>query len=338
VRTKAARVTILAAVLASLAVGAALIVRARRLGASTGSAAYASLEREHQRLHQQLESLLDREPLLTELGAKEGEVVLAVRSSFARSLIQEVARLYLDRVGIDLQQIRVDKEGKLTTDTPIGRRKVGTWSITLDVHRVQGVLRAGAAKVQIKDRNRLGVVLPVRIEKGRGEATLGFNWDPHWLVSLVCRDFETAVPIAGRIVPREYEVQGEFAFAAAGRNLIAHPRFEEREFRLEVDPSVESWDRVRRALDQQNEPSRCGLAMHPDEVVQHLREIVAKGFDVKLPRKLYRPVRFPAGFSESVTVDDRPVDLAIQPRELRMTSELITYAASVRTRVGESTQ
>ena len=329
----------LAGVVLAVAVAAGLVVRhyRRPRSPSPPPAVPIQLNREHEALHQRLDELLKDDKLVTEVLAMKGDVILGVRSSLARSLIQEVAARYLDKVGLDLKDIRVEKEGKLKSSTPIGRKNVGRWAITLTIHRVQGVLRAGVPRVEVRGANRLAVAMPVRIAEGHGNATLAFSWDPHSIVKLVCHDFDVVEPMAGRILPREYPVSGVFVFTASGRRLIATPQSWDRTFRLEVDPSEESWAKVRRALEEQNQLDRCGLAMSPDDVMDQLRELVAKGFDVKLPRRLYRPVSFPAAFRESVTVDDRPVDLAVQPYELRTTPDVIWFAATVRTRVGEST-
>ena len=58
-----------------------------------------------------------------------------------------------------------------------------------------------------------------------------------------------------------------------------------------------------------------------------------KGFDVKLPRSLFRPVDFPAAVREDVLIEDRRVDLAVQTHALRITPVAVWYGADVHTRI-----
>lgn len=299
--------------------------------------ALARLQHEHERLHTQLEERLKAEPLVAQVEAQPGDVVLAVRTGFAGTLVREVAGRYLDRVKLDLENLRVDKDGELEAGTPFGKMKVGDWSVRLLIHHVEGVLRGGPPKVQVQGTNRVRVTLPVRVEEGHGQATLRFQWDPRSLAKLVCDDFEAVQRVQGRVLPREYSLAGSFVLDAEGGRLTARPRFADQEFRLKVELTDGTWAEVRRALEGQDRPGRCGLAMKPDDVLRKLHELVDDGFDVPLPRRLYRSVSLPAGLRESVTVADRKVELVVRPHELRVTPDIVWYAADVGSRVAEQT-
>jgi len=145
----------------------------------------------------------------------------------------------------------------------------------------------------------------------------------------VCKDFETEQEISGRVKPEEYPVHGSFLLAAGKDSITATPRFDPA-FRLKVDLSRESWDKVRAALEAQDDITRCGLALDPDKVFARLQELVGKGFMIHLPRKLLRPVTLPAGVTESVEVEGRRVAVAVTQNALRITPEGLWYTVGVR--------
>jgi hypothetical protein len=89
---------------------------------------------------------------------------------------------------------------------------------------------------------------------------------------------------------------------------------------------------VRAALEEQDQILRCGLAIDPDEIMPRLAQLLRRGFEVTLPRSLFRAVDLPAGVRREVSVDERRVDLAVSTRALRITSEAVWYAAEVRAR------
>jgi hypothetical protein len=187
--------------------------------------------------------------------------------------------------------------------------------------------------VELELPDRVRVTLPARIQEGRGQATLAFAWDSKALANLVCRDFDVVRPIAGRVLPEQYTVAGAFVLAASNGRAVARPEFPDRKFRLRVELLDRSWSELRQALAEQDSFAKCGVALDPDDVLEGLRERARLGFDVSLPRKLFRPVSLPAGFRESVQVEGRPVELRLVSRELRMTAEAVWLTAGVESKV-----
>ena len=126
---------------------------------------------------------------------------------------------------------------------------------------------------------------------------------------------------------------GGFQLSAGRESLRAEPVFPPRAFRVRVDLSKESWDQVRAAIDEQDQILRCGLALDPETLMPKLRDRLHEGFDLKLPRSLFRPIDFPASVRQSATIEDRRVDLAVATRELKVTPEAVWYAVDVHTRI-----
>lgn len=276
------------------------------------------------------EKLRARDPLLARLRSAKGEVVVAMRTGFARHLLEEVATHYLERVSLDLGPIRLRQSGTVRAKVLVGRITAGEWTLELDVRRLRGSLRAGTPATRVLGDDRIGVTLPVNLDASRGEATVRFRWNSRRLANLVCRDFEVVERIDGSVVAGTYTLQGAFTLAATRDAVTARPRLDP--LRLKLDLSPDSWSLVRRALESQDSFWKCGIALNPGDVIGRLQRLVADGFDVRLPENLLRAVRLPAGFRADASLEGRTVPLSVRPTTLRLTPEAVWYGASVRAR------
>jgi len=301
------------------------------------SARLQELRSSHEALHDSLESLVAGDSLLAAAAGDSGEVVLAVRETLMERLIHEVTRRYLDRVELSLEpEVQVREEGEIKVKTFLGRIKAGDWKVRLTIHSIRGVLRAKPPAVSVTGTNRIHLVVPVVIEEGQGAATVRFTWDAKSVAGVVCGDFETAQRVTGRVVPQEYSIDGDFVLSAGERTVLAQPEFPEEKFRLRVDLSDESWAQVERTLASQDKIFKCGIAMDPKKVIPQLRALGRKGFNIKLPRSIFRTVELPASVSESVEVEERQVALAVQPNALRVTPRTFWYSVAVQTRISDA--
>jgi hypothetical protein len=153
---------------------------------------------------------------LTVAVADSAEIALALREKIVADLLRETARRYLDHIvlDIDTKDLHANADGELKVKTPLGKVTAGQWKVTLDFHRLRGILRARQPDVAVTAKNRVHVAVPVVLEGGSGEATLLFAWDPKGMANLVCRDFETSQRVEGKILAREYFLRGDFVLAA----------------------------------------------------------------------------------------------------------------------------
>jgi len=287
------------------------------------------LREEHARLHERFEALLAREPLVRQTERVGGDMVLAVRAGIVKEVAQEVAQRYFDRVALDLSGIEVTESGQVHADTFLGRVSAGGWTLNVTLLRVRGLLRARSPRVELKEGNEVGLAVAVLLEEGEGTAAVHFRWKSRGVAKLVCRSFEARQEVAGRVKPDEYPVRGSVLLAAVKDVLTATPRFDPA-FRVNVELGAESWARVRAALEAQDEITRCGLGLDPDKVFDRLQALVRKGFIVRLPRKLLRTVRLPAGLTQSVDVQGRRVGLAVAQDALHITPDGLWYSVGIR--------
>jgi hypothetical protein len=286
------------------------------------------LHEEYRRLRERFEALLAREPLVGQTERMGGDMVVAVREGFVKKVAEEAAQRYFDRVALDLSGIEVSESGEVHADTFLGRVNAGRWTLNVTLLHVRGLLRARAPRIELKEGNEVALALAVLLEEGHGTATVRFTWKSRGVAKIVCRSFETRQEISGRIKPDEYPVKGSFVLAAAKNALVSTPRFDPA-FRVNVELNRESWARVRAQLEAQDDITRCGLGFDPDQVFGRLQELVGKGFVVRLPRKLLRPVTLPAGITQSVEVQGRQVGLAVTQDTLRIAPEGLWYSIGI---------
>ena len=297
----------------------------------------AALERKHRERHERLEDLVADDPFLREAIRVKGDLAMAVRADFALGVIREVAKRYFDRVDLRLGDIDVVRQGTLTKDTFLGRIRAGDWTVSLSIHEVNGVLRAGEPEVGFLDGNRVALAFPVHLEQGQGRARVDFNWDSRGIANLVCRDFELTQEIDGTVTPEAYPVRGTFALDATDRTLIARPAFS-RDFRIKLDLSPGSWDAVRARLREQDRFSKCGVAMDPEKVLAQLRELAGNGFNVRVPARVFRNIELRAHVADKVTVAQREVGVAVTRNALYTSPDLLWYSARVAVRTAVSAQ
>ena len=273
------------------------------------------------------------DPLLAATLADEGEVLLALRRPLLQEMVREVARRYLDRVELDLALgAKVDASADLKVKTRLGEMNAGTWTVNLVIHRVRGVLRAVEPTVTLEGDQRLALSLPVSLQEARGRASVRFRWNSRGLANAICRDFEVTRTIQGRVMPSFHTFQGSLRLIPTADAVMARPSFTDRAYRLKVDLNPESWNEIRAALQEQDSLFKCGLALEPDKVITQLRELTLKGFDVRLPRSLFRDFVLPASLEQSVRVEDKTLVLSVKPSALRTVEDALWLSAAIEVR------
>jgi hypothetical protein len=169
----------------------------------------------------------------------------------------------------------------------------------------------------------------VHLERGAGTAQVHFKWDSKSLVNLFCHDFEATEEMAGTVEHRDYPVTGQFTIEAGPDALRALPSFDDR-FRIHPVLSPASWAKARSAIEAQDKFDKCGAGLDPDDVMAQLEALVAKGFMVKLPRKLFRAVELPTRLTPTVRVQDQDVDVELTQSRLEAGPDGVWYGVWVK--------
>lgn len=292
----------------------------------------APRRRELHRLHDELRGRLaagvGRDPIAARAQAEKGEIIIAVRARLIEELTARVARQYLRQVTLDLTAFETHARGTLRKDTFIGRKKIGEWAVALEIRKLVGRLRAGPPRLVFAS-NVLDVELPLELEAASGQVGLRFSWDSASLVNLVCKDFAVDLAVDGQVLRQRHVLRGQIELAADDEALTATPVVNERSFALKVDLAPGSWAKVEAVLVSQDSLARCGMILDPESVMQGLRELVAQGIEVRLPRSILQPVRLPARLEQAVKVGDRVVQLTLAGERLHSSKTMLWSSTRV---------
>jgi hypothetical protein len=289
----------------------------------------ARLESEVAQLRLRFAEAAARDPLVAKGSAAEGHLTAVISPALFEDVVRRVFAHYLDRVNVQLDGVHVEKSGEIHKDTLVGRIHAGDWTASIVFPHIRGVLRAGEPRVRLPGANRVMVEMPVHLERGTGTAEVHFEWDSRALVNVVCRDFEVEEEMVGSVAHRAYPVSGQFTMQAGADDLVALPAFDDR-FRIhpELDPA--SWLKIRRAIEAQDSIERCGIGLDPDTVMGQLEGLLEAGFVVKLPKKLFRPVRLPTKLTPTVRVQEQDVEVELTQSRLEAGPDGVWYGVWVK--------
>src|SRR5262249_27600082 len=73
----------------------------------------------------------------------------------------------------------------------------------------------------------------------------------------------------------------------------------------------------------------CRMAIQKIDVRSLVQKIIDKGFDVKLPPKLFKPISLPASVEQTVDIRGRTVTLDAHPLGLRVTPVMVWYGVAM---------
>jgi hypothetical protein len=269
-------------------------------------------------------------------GLPEAPIVMGISADFAAQIARMASARILDEVSLHLTDLHVHAEGELQKKLLALNIKAGTWSIDMTIQHVRAVLHPGPPTLDFRGAaDRIGVQLPVRIEAGSGTATVRFRWDSHGAANIVCRDFAVEETVDGRTVPQDHLLRGTLHIVAAGESMEVRPELDDQHMRLRIHPSDETWARVGRAVEAQDSFWRCGIALKPDQLMERLHELTDRGFDVALPRDLFRQVRLPARIRPVVELAGHRADLSVAAVRVAVTASALWYGVDIRVRTGE---
>lgn len=262
--------------------------------------------------------------------APKASVLIGVPTSFTESLVAQTVSGLSAQIRVTLKNLKVAKQDELKAKTPLGRMKLGDFKLDVTIHEVHALLKPGKPDLRFGG-NRLGVKLPVSLASGAGRATLHFRWDGRKLAGAVCGDLDLTREVEGSVAPVSFRLNGEFLLQAQGDSLVATPRFPDVKLKLQVEPAASTWEMLDELVKQQG--AVCRAVLRKVDVAQKLKELVGRGFPVTLSRKLWKPLRLPAGLQQQVDVPgERSALLSVKPIGLLVVPERVWYGANVEVR------
>jgi hypothetical protein len=318
-----ARVAILVLVVAG---AAAAFLFLRRPPTSPGSRRIAELTRERDELQRRWRDLVIAGGERSLAKAPPADLMIGVPTSLTRSILEQVVTGVFGQTTLTLANLRVRKTGEVKARMLIAKRTLGEYALDVEVLRVRGLLEAGAPTLDFGD-DTVEVALPVRLAGGEGEADFRFRWDGKGVTDFVCGDMDVTRRIQGGVVPRDYELAGSFAIASVGESIVLTPHFPDLRVRVAVDPSAEAWRAVDAVIDERSKG--CEIALDAMDVKERLVEILGRGFDIRIPQKIFKPIRLPAGVRQALRVQGVDLALHVKPKGVMVADDRLWYGADV---------
>lgn len=304
----------------------AIARKARRTPRAPSGSEIAALRAQRQALQNRLLALTEG---MGELGLREAPaagLLIGIPTEFTRDLADQIVAGLFGEVRLRLRNLKVSKADDVQARILFGQRTVGQFVLDVEIPEVVGTLRPRAPKVTFT-RNRLGVSLHVSLVEGRGSALVRLLWDSRGLANAVCGDLDVTRELKGGVAPADYAIEGSFAVAASGGSIVLKPRFGEIVVNLRVQPTEEAWQAIDAIVEEQG--ALCRAALRRVDVKRKLSEVVERGFNVKLPPKLFREIRLPAGFQQALDLQGIELTVAVKPVDVVVTPLRIWYGADV---------
>lgn len=314
-----------AAVAALVLAGGFLYSRWRGKGPDPASEAELDrMEQKRDALREKLAELCAKDPRLKE--APTGSVIIGVPVAVATDLVRQLTAGFLDHVEIDLRGIKIHKEGEVTAKTFLGTMKPGGYVLDVTLDEGRGRLKPGTASLKFEG-NRIQIALPVAVAEGTGRATIRFRFDSKGMAGSICEDLDLTQTVSGTVAPQSHSLEGSFLLAVKDGVLEATPEFPDLGLRLKIEPSAESWESIDTLVAERG--FKCRTALKLVNIRGILKDMLDRGFEVKMPKKVIQPIRLPAGLQKSILLEGKTYDLFVMLQELRIVSNVLWYGADV---------
>jgi hypothetical protein len=308
--------------------GGNLVIRQRRVASLRRS--IVELRKEQEALEARFREAAPSHDPLGLSKAPAGAIIIGLPGALDEELLTRAVMEVLGKVRIRLTNLHVHHEDDVTARVLFGEHALGHFVIDLDLPELKGTVRPGKPSFTFAP-NRVNVALSVSIVNGTGHGEFHVHWGAKGVSHLVCGNVDAAREIAGTIRPGDYAVGGGFALAADGDDIVATPQFGDVVVKIKIDPSPDSWAFVDEVVAgvAQDRNGLCRVALHKVDVPAKVREVLDQGFDVHLPREIFRPVRLPVAVAQSVEINGKAVSIEAHPTTFLLTPHILWFGESI---------
>jgi len=260
-------------------------------------------------------------------GLPAGDIVIALPTQFVDNVVRGVVTGWFHDVDLRLPPIRLQKSGDVHAKIGwFGRRRVGTYTLDMTLHGVRGRLQPGVPEL-VFGGNVIGLQVPVRVANGTGIAHIRAGWESKGIAGPVCGDIAVERDVTGRVRARTYLARGRILLSAVAGSVRADPDFPGLAIRLYIDPAASSVAALDSALAART--GLCGYAVDRANASERIQDLVARGFDVKIPQRFFRPITLPVSVETAVPVAGRELALQVTPSGVSVTPSTVWIAARV---------
>lgn len=279
----------------------------------------AALEKERDALWTRVEALSGND--LRDQGMPDASVNIGVPTTLAASLIQKVAAGFVDRLTVELKNLKFRKTGQVKKVIALG-----DYDLRVTVNRVTAKLKTRTPDLRFGG-NTVAIALPVGVDSGNWWTTVNFKWKGKNISGAVCGNLDITQEVKGSVWPDSYAVAGAITLTASSQQILAEPVFPRLEIKLRVKPSNESWAAAQKILDDKT--GVCGFVLDRVNVMEIIKRLIDKGFKVRLPTEKIGALALPVGISPSMSVRGETVAMNIKVSELAITPQMIWLGADV---------
>lgn len=286
------------------------------------------LKTERARLQEELRSSLNDDAKLVD--APGGAVLIGVPASLVESIVSEALTGPLRNVRLNLKDVvKVERKDIIRAKTFLGMMTLGHYALTVNVREVAAVMKPHAPKLGFGG-NRIAIDLPVSVEAGAVKANLHFKWDGRKLAGVVCGDLTSEHDLRAAVPPVTARLRGRFDLEARGEKLIVKPVIAPIDLAFKVEPQQRTWDFIDELIESKN--AVCEAALRKAAVGQKVKDLVARGFKVRIPTNWLHAMTLPASFRDTVDLKGATAGLAITPAGVSITKTRIWYGADLAVR------
>jgi len=289
-----------------------------------------SLVKQRDELNQRLRDAVAKAGEQSLARAPRAGIMVGIPVGFTRSVVTQVVTGLFGETTLTLRNLKVHKEGDVKVKMLVAKRRVGQFVLDVLIHEVRGLLKPSAPSVDF-GKDRINLALPVALAEGSGSAQLRFQWDSKGLAAnLVCGDADITREVTGTVRPEDYRAAGSFGLATDGRAITLQPDFGELAVRIFVVPTEQAWQVVDGVVAEQK--GGCRDALQKIDIKKILAKLLDKGFNVKIPKKIFKPIRLPAGVEQSLDLQGVKLDLKVRSTGLLVSGDRLWYGADLQAR------
>jgi hypothetical protein len=259
--------------------------------------------------------------------APNAGVMIGIPTTVTSAILGQVVTGLFGETTLTLRNLKAHAHGDVKAKLLFSTKTLGTFDLQVLIREVNGVLKPGAPSLTFGG-GIVEVVLPVHLASGRGDASVHLAWDSqNAIADTVCGDVDVTRKVGGTVVPHDYTVKGRFLVSAEGDSIVLRPEFPDLAVRIYVDPSDQAWAVVDKIV--KDRPKGCEIALSQIDIKKKLGGVLGKGFNVRIPQKIFKPVTLPAGMRQSLEIQGVQLALDVKPAGLLVASDRIWYGADL---------
>lgn len=286
------------------------------------------LKAERARLQEELRSFLTDDAKLVD--APKGAVLIGVPAALVEAIVSEALTGPLRHVRLTLKDVvKVERTDIIRAKTFVGMMTLGHYALTVNVKEVAAVMKPLTPKLTFGG-DRIAIDLPVNVVAGAVKANLHFKWDGRKLAGVVCGDLTSEHDLRATVPPVTARLRGRFDLEARGEKLIVKPVIAPIDLAFKVEPQQRTWDFIDELIESKN--AVCEAALRKAAVGQKVKDLVARGFKVKVPNNWLHPMTLPASFRDTVDLKGATARLVITSVGVSITKTRIWYGADLAVR------